>query len=132
MLLCPLARDYFFIFFYYGARGGAGVKDTECQESGMGREILTHSVCIRAWKMYPLGVMFGLGFDTSSEVALLGIASLQGTRGTSIWVILIFPLLFTGKQPLAPTSSSFPFLLSLTNIIQTQRECASSIRSTAP
>ncbi|KAG7005416.1 50S ribosomal subunit L30 [Physcia stellaris] len=43
----------------------------------------------------PLGVMFGLGFDTSSEVALLGIASIQGAKGTSIWLILIFPVLFT-------------------------------------
>lgn len=49
------------------------------------------------WKMYPLGVMFGLGFDTSSEVALLGIASIQGAQGTSIWLILVFPILFTGK-----------------------------------
>ncbi|MCJ1310242.1 hypothetical protein MMC25_003904 [Agyrium rufum] len=49
----------------------------------------------RPWKMYPLGVMFGLGFDTSSEVALLGIASIQGAKGTSIWLILIFPILFT-------------------------------------
>ncbi|CAF9932998.1 hypothetical protein IMSHALPRED_009033 [Imshaugia aleurites] len=39
--------------------------------------------------------MFGLGFDTSSEIALLGIASIQGAKGTSIWLILIFPLLFT-------------------------------------
>lgn len=49
----------------------------------------------RPWKMYPLGIMFGLGFDTSSEVALLGIASIQGARGTSIWLILVFPILFT-------------------------------------
>lgn len=59
--------------------------------------------------MYPLGVMFGLGFDTSSEVALLGIASVQGSRGTSIWLILIFPLLFTGNYlppPYAFSSSS--------------------------
>ena len=49
----------------------------------------------RPWKMYPLGIMFGLGFDTSSEVALLGIASIQGAKGTSIWLILIFPVLFT-------------------------------------
>ena len=48
--------------------------------------------------MYPLGVLFGLGFDTSSEVALLGIASIQAAKGTSIWLILIFPVLFTGKQ----------------------------------
>lgn len=47
--------------------------------------------------MYPLGVMFGLGFDTSSEIALLGIASVQGAKGTAIWLILIFPILFTGE-----------------------------------
>lgn len=46
--------------------------------------------------MYPLGILFGLGFDTSSEVALLGIASIQGAKGTSMWLILIFPALFTG------------------------------------
>lgn len=50
----------------------------------------------RPWKMYPLGVMFGLGFDTSSEIAILGIASIQGATGTSLWLILIFPVLFTG------------------------------------
>ena len=48
--------------------------------------------------MYPLGVMFGLGFDTSSEVALLGIASIQASKGTSLWLILVFPVLFTGMQ----------------------------------
>ena len=57
--------------------------------------------------MYPLGIMFGLGFDTSSEVALLGIASIQGAKGTSIWLILIFPMLFTG------TRSSTPILKSM-------------------
>lgn len=49
----------------------------------------------RPWKMYPLGVMFGLGFDTSSEVALLGISSIQGAKGTSMWLIMVFPILFT-------------------------------------
>lgn len=53
----------------------------------------------RPWKMYPLGVMFGLGFDTSSEIAILGIASIQGATGTSLWLILIFPVLFTGSLP---------------------------------
>jgi nickel/cobalt transporter (NiCoT) family protein len=51
----------------------------------------------RPWKMYPIGVLFGLGFDTSSEIAILGIASIQGAAGTSLWIILIFPVLFTGK-----------------------------------
>ncbi|CAG8951818.1 hypothetical protein HYFRA_00005622 [Hymenoscyphus fraxineus] len=57
----------------------------------------------RAWKMYPLGVLFGLGFDTSSEIAVLGIASVQGAKGTSIWLILIFPLLFTAGMCLIDT-----------------------------
>lgn len=51
----------------------------------------------RPWKMYPLGVVFGLGFDTSSEIAILGIASIQAVQGTSIWLILVFPILFTGQ-----------------------------------
>lgn len=51
----------------------------------------------RPWKMFPLGVVFGLGFDTSSEVAILGIASIQALKGTNIWLILIFPILFTCK-----------------------------------
>lgn len=51
----------------------------------------------RPWKMYPLGILFGMGFDTSSEIAVLGIASVQGAKGTSLWLILIFPVLFTGQ-----------------------------------
>jgi high-affinity nickel-transport protein len=51
----------------------------------------------RPWKMYPLGILFGMGFDTSSEIAVLGIASIEGAKGTSLWLILIFPVLFTGK-----------------------------------
>lgn len=47
--------------------------------------------------MYPLGILFGLGFDTSSEIALLGISSIEAAKGTSFWVILIFPALFTGQ-----------------------------------
>ncbi|KAJ2901440.1 hypothetical protein MKZ38_001870 [Zalerion maritima] len=49
----------------------------------------------RPWKMLPLGFCFGLGFDTSSEIAVLGIASIEGAKGRSLWLILIFPALFT-------------------------------------
>ena len=55
------------------------------------------------WKMYPLGVLFGLGFDTSSEVALLGISAIQASHGTSIWLILVFPALFTAGMCLLDT-----------------------------
>lgn len=53
--------------------------------------------------MYPLGVLFGLGFDTSSEIALIGISALSATNGTSIWLILIFPILFTAGMCLLDT-----------------------------
>ena len=77
--------------------------------------------------MYPLGVMFGLGFDTSSEVALLGIASIQGAKGTSIWLILIFPFLFTGRCYLGLSLAIF----TLTHRTP-QRACAFSTHSTVP
>jgi high-affinity nickel-transport protein len=55
----------------------------------------------RGWKMYPLGLLFGLGFDTSTEIALLSITAIQGANGMPIWHILILPFLFTaGKQTL--------------------------------
>ncbi|KAH6635996.1 high-affinity nickel-transport protein-domain-containing protein [Chaetomium tenue] len=58
----------------------------------------------RPWKMLPLGILFGLGFDTSSEIAILGIASIQAAQGTSMWVILIFPALFTAGMCLLDTT----------------------------
>jgi high-affinity nickel-transport protein len=51
-----------------------------------------------------LGVLFGLGFDTSSEIALLGISSIQAVQGTSIWLIMIFPILFTAGMCLIDTT----------------------------
>lgn len=48
--------------------------------------------------------MFGLGFDTSSEIALLGISSIQAVKGTSIWLIMIFPILFTAGMCLIDTT----------------------------
>ncbi|KAH7329497.1 Ni2+-Co2+ transporter transition metal uptake transporter [Stachybotrys elegans] len=58
----------------------------------------------RPWKMHPLGVVFGLGFDTSSEIAILGISSIHAVQGTSIWLILIFPILFTSGMCLLDTT----------------------------
>jgi high-affinity nickel-transport protein len=49
----------------------------------------------RPWKMYYVGFLFGLGFDTATEIAFLGIAALQAVSGTPSWLILFLPLLFT-------------------------------------
>ncbi|MGH7840182.1 MAG: HoxN/HupN/NixA family nickel/cobalt transporter, partial [Candidatus Binataceae bacterium] len=42
-----------------------------------------------SWHMYPLGVLFGLGFDTATEVGLLGIFATQAAQGLSIWSIMV-------------------------------------------
>ncbi|KAK1765592.1 high-affinity nickel-transporter [Phialemonium atrogriseum] len=69
----------------------------------------------RPWKMFPLGVLFGLGFDTSSEIAILGIAGIQGAQGTNIWVILIFPILFTAGMCLLDTTDGALMMALYTN-----------------
>jgi high-affinity nickel-transport protein len=59
----------------------------------------------RSWKMYPVGFLFGLGFDTASEVGLLGIAAAFGARGSlPIVFILLLPLLFTAGMSLIDTT----------------------------
>ena len=45
----------------------------------------------RSWHMYPLGFLFGLGFDTATEVGLLGISAAQASQGLPFWSILVFP-----------------------------------------
>jgi nickel/cobalt transporter (NiCoT) family protein len=58
----------------------------------------------RSWHMYPLGFLFGLGFDTASEIGLLGISAAQPAQGLPIWSILAFPALFTAGMSLVDTS----------------------------
>jgi nickel/cobalt transporter (NiCoT) family protein len=58
----------------------------------------------RSWHMYPLGVLFGLGFDTATEVGLLGISATQAAQGLSIWSILVVPALFTAGMAFMDTT----------------------------
>jgi high-affinity nickel-transport protein len=64
----------------------------------------------RSWQMYPLGVLFGLGFDTATEVGLLGISATQASQGLSIWSIMVFPALFTAGMTLLDTTDSILML----------------------
>jgi high-affinity nickel-transport protein len=56
-----------------------------------------------SWKMYPLGVLFGLGFDTASEVALLVLAGTGVAAGLPFWAILSLPVLFAAGMSLLDT-----------------------------
>ena len=57
----------------------------------------------RSWHMYPLGTLFGLGFDTATEIGLLGLSAAQAVQGLSLWTILIYPTLFAAAMSLADT-----------------------------
>ena len=55
------------------------------------------------WKMYPIGVLFGLGFDTATEVALLVLAGTAVVSGLPFYAILSLPILFAGGMCLLDT-----------------------------
>jgi len=60
------------------------------------------------WQIYPIGVLFGLGFDTATEVALIAISVGAGVTGVvPIWTVLVLPLLFTCGMVLSDTSDGF-------------------------
>ncbi len=58
----------------------------------------------RSWHMYPLGFLFGLGFDTATEIGVLGISAAEASKGLSVWSILVFPALFTAGMSLVDSS----------------------------
>ena len=60
----------------------------------------------RSWHLYPIGFLFGLGFDTATEIGLLGISAAQAAQGMSFWNILVFPALFTAGMSLVDTTNS--------------------------
>lgn len=58
----------------------------------------------KSWHMYFVGFLFGIGFDTASEIALLGIAASQTIDGVSFSTMLVFPALFTAGMTLIDTT----------------------------
>jgi len=68
------------------------------------------SLINRSWHMYPLGFLFGLGFDTATEVGLLGISAAEASKGLSFSSILIFPVLFAAGMSLVDTTDNILML----------------------
>ena len=58
----------------------------------------------RPWHMAPLGFLFGLGFDTATEVAILGLSAAQAVDGFSLAAVLVFPALFAVGMALVDTA----------------------------
>ncbi len=63
-----------------------------------------------SWNMYPIGVLFGLGFDTASEVGILGMSATAGGGGMPVWFILVLPLLFVAGMSLVDTTDGVAML----------------------
>ncbi|WP_084572929.1 HoxN/HupN/NixA family nickel/cobalt transporter [Methylocapsa aurea] len=60
----------------------------------------------KSWHMYPLGFLFGLGFDTATEIGLLSISAAAAARDMSALDTLVFPALFTAGMALVDTADS--------------------------
>ena len=54
----------------------------------------------KSWHLFPIGFLFGLGFDTATEVALFGMSATQAANGASFGTLLVFPALFTAGMSL--------------------------------
>ena len=63
----------------------------------------TFRLISRSWQMYLVGFLFGLGFDTATEIGVLGISAAGASSGISVWSIMVFPALFASGMALVDT-----------------------------
>jgi high-affinity nickel-transport protein len=94
------------------AKRGDSIVDEELDQMLAGRGFLARifrrvfGVVRHSWHMYPVGFLFGLGFDTATEIGLLGISATQAASGMNFWSIMVFPALFTAGMALVDTADS--------------------------
>lgn len=60
----------------------------------------------RSWHMFAIGFLFGLGFDTATEIWLFAVSATNAAQGMSLWSVMIFPILFTAGMVLIDTTNS--------------------------
>jgi high-affinity nickel-transport protein len=94
------------------ARRGEPVEEQELNLLLSGRGLLSRlfrplfRMVSRSWQMFPVGFLFGLGFDTATEISLFTVAASQASGGMTIGTIMIFPALFTAGMTLVDTTDS--------------------------
>jgi high-affinity nickel-transport protein len=88
------------------ARAGAAVEATALLPVGLMGRLLKRLVAIvsHPWQMLPLGFLLGLGFDTASEVGVLGISAGQASHAAQFWAIMVFPILFAAGMTMIDTT----------------------------
>ncbi len=94
------------------ARRGEPVAEQELDLLLSGRGLLARifrplfRMVSRSWHMFPIGFLFGLGFDTATEITLFTVAASQASGGMTFATVMIFPALFTAGMTLVDTSDS--------------------------
>jgi nickel/cobalt transporter (NiCoT) family protein len=97
---------------FRAARAGSPIGEAELERALVGGGLLSRlygRVFRRvdaSWRMFPVGMLFGLGFDTATEIGLIGLSAAGAARGMPIWSILIFPALFTAGMTLLDAADS--------------------------
>ena len=71
------------------------------------------SIVNSSWQTYIIGLLFGLGFDTATEVALIALSVGVGVEsGVPIWMVLVLPLMFTAGMVIVDTSDGISMRLA--------------------
>jgi high-affinity nickel-transport protein len=94
------------------AREGEAVADHELDQLLSGRGLFARifrplfRMVTRSWQMFAIGFLFGLGFDTATEITLFTVAGSQASEGLSFGTVMIFPALFAAGMTLVDTTDS--------------------------
>lgn len=94
------------------AKCGGPIVDDHLEALFSGRGLLArlfrplYGFVTRSWHMYLIGFLFGLGFDTATEIGLLGISASEAVQNLPFWTVLVFPALFTAGMSLMDTTDS--------------------------
>jgi high-affinity nickel-transport protein len=94
------------------ARCGQPVGEQELDHLLSGRGFLSRifrplfRMVSRSWQMFPVGFLFGLGFDTATEISLFTVAASQASGGMTFGPLMVFPALFTAGMTLVDTTDS--------------------------
>ncbi|HZT96416.1 MAG TPA: HoxN/HupN/NixA family nickel/cobalt transporter [Chloroflexota bacterium] len=97
-------------------RDGRGIDELSLEEQLQARGFLARvfrpllSSVSHSGNMYLIGILFGLGFDTASEVGILGMSATAGATGMPVWLILLLPLLFVAGMTLIDTTDGVAML----------------------
>jgi len=94
------------------ARRGENVAEQELDLLLSGRGLIARMLrplfrmVTASWQMFAVGILFGLGFDTATEISLFTVAAGQASGGLSFTTVMIFPALFTAGMTLVDTADS--------------------------